>query len=100
VDDIADPLCRRFLAGDDLIEASKRKQKAGSKQAPAVPGECITLRAVLHRLRSYDQERLQREQQLVAALKQGAPPDVPRDAASLDAHVAALRALSPRSVRF
>lgn len=114
----------RYLAGDDLINAgmflarprrrprfsksltarcsgpptaaAKKKQSGPST---AITTERITLRAVLQQLKEYDKRRMARENELIEALKAGAPAAIKADPAKLDAHVAALRALCPRTVR-
>jgi hypothetical protein len=54
---------------------------------------------VLQQLKEYDKRRMARENELIEALKAGAPAAIKADPAKLDAHVAALRALCPRTVR-
>lgn len=96
VEEIADPLCMRYLAGDDLINAAAAKKKQ-SGPSTAITTERITLRAVLQQLKEYDKRRMARENELIEALKAGAPAAIKADPAKLDAHVAALRALCPRT---
>lgn len=77
--------------------AAAKKKRSGPSTATTT--ERITLRAVLQQLKDYDKSRMARESELIHALRAGAPTEVKADPAKLDAHVAALRALCPRTVR-